>query len=382
MDSEKIYLNFPSCIEQEFPHEFSSAFQAVEQILKVITNKNFSSLEKKSPALKDNDWENYLKCSLIRVVHSLQILTNLGFKSGHILDLGSYFGNFSIPFAEKGFQVDACDSYSDYIEALDGVVKLLQQFGINILDFQDVGYDLGGIEPQTYDVVLCMGVIEHIPHTPRILLESIDRVLKPDGILVIDTPNLSYVYNRRKIMRGESALTPIEFQYNTELPFQGHHREYTINEIGWLLSQINQKILDYRLFNYSYYGIDYISGYDLENYKLMQKYPELREYILVVSQKNKHDDCYAENRRIIQNIDNFDYYSFYSEMLFKQKQKEEEMLFKQKQKEEEINKEMGALLFELNDIKEKNVFQLFRFLYQLEVKAQKINQFINQLIKG
>jgi 2-polyprenyl-3-methyl-5-hydroxy-6-metoxy-1,4-benzoquinol methylase len=319
--NERIYLNFPNCIKKDFPEDFPLAWDAVEQILGAVKQADFSQLELRSPGLKGNDWESYLRCSVVRVVRAVKALSNLGIKSGRVLDLGAYFGNFSLVFAGKGFEVDACDSYKNYDNALNGAINLLQKSGVNILDFQDIGYNLEQIQPETYDVVLCMGVIEHIPHTPRFLLESINRVLKLGGILLLDTPNLTYIYNRRKFMRGESVFLSIFLQYYTELPFEGHHREYTVREILWMLEQIQHQPLDIELFNYSYYGIDYLAGYDIINYEIMENNPTAREYILSISKKSPNDgnnlnngkkiseDALKRIEALVSNSEEIDYYA-------------------------------------------------------------------------
>jgi 2-polyprenyl-3-methyl-5-hydroxy-6-metoxy-1,4-benzoquinol methylase len=282
---EIITLDFPACIEREFPEVFPLAWAAIEQVQAAIKEANFSPLERHSPGLKGFDWGIYLRCSVVRMVRVLSVLSQRGVTAGHLLDCGAYFGNFSLMCASEGYQVDALDSYKGYEQALSGVTTLLHNSGIQVIDFDEVGYDLHQIQPQTYDIVLCMGVIEHIPHTPRLLLESLNRVLKPGGLLVIDTPNLAYLYNRQKLARGESIFCPISLQYFTELPFEGHHREYTLAEVEWMLEQIGHTDIYTETFNYSVYGLSILQGHDLDNYKIMRADPESREIIMTVSRK-------------------------------------------------------------------------------------------------
>jgi SAM-dependent methyltransferase len=130
-----------------------------------------------------------------------------------------------------------------------------------------------------------MGVIEHIPHSPRLLLATLDRVLAPGGLLVIDTPNFVHLYNRQKFARGETVLAPIEAQYDTELPFEGHHREYTIPELVWMLRRIGHQRLSVEAFNYSSYALGTLSARDVHNHWNMVRDPSMREYLMTVSQK-------------------------------------------------------------------------------------------------
>jgi SAM-dependent methyltransferase len=118
-----------------------------------------------------------------------------------------------------GFAVDAVDSYRAYEGAFAGPTRVLAESGVSLIDFADVGYGLAGMDAR-YDIVLCMGVIEHVPSSPRPLLETLDRVLARGGLLVLDTPNLVHLYNRQNFARGDTVLADIQAQFETELPFE------------------------------------------------------------------------------------------------------------------------------------------------------------------
>jgi SAM-dependent methyltransferase len=133
--------------------------------------------------------------------------------------------------------------------------------------------------------VLCMGVIEHIPSSPRPLLDTLNRVLRPGGLLVIDTPNLVHLYNRQKFARGETVLADIQAQYETALPFEGHHREYTIEELVWLLRRIGHHGISVEAFNYSSYALGTLVARDVHNHWNMVRDPTMREYLMTVSVK-------------------------------------------------------------------------------------------------
>ena len=48
-------------------------------------------------------------------------------------------------------------------------------------------------------------VIDHIPHSPRLVVETFDRVLNDGRKLMIETSNISYEYNGAPLNEDESA---------------------------------------------------------------------------------------------------------------------------------------------------------------------------------
>lgn len=287
-ESPRVVLDFPACVEQEYPSWFPPAWSAVERTLQAVEGVDLSSLARRSPGLRGYGWETYLRCSTIRMVRAAQALHERGVHGGHLLDYGSYFGNFALMFAALGYRVDAVDSYGYYGQAFRSVTKLLRDHGVSVHDFSEDRFDpersaQGG--PSRYDVIVCAGVIEHIPHTPRKFLEQVNGLLKTSGWLLLDTPNLAYLYNRQKLARGETIFCPISSQYGSELPFEGHHREYTMEEMRWMLEQLGHRDIEISTFNYSLYGAQVLQGMDAMNFHTMQEDPSAREVILTVSRK-------------------------------------------------------------------------------------------------
>lgn len=283
---DDLAIDFPACLAADFPRELPLADRVVDRVLKAIdATTSFGPLEDRSPGLRGNDWSNYLRCSEARMVHAANALSRKGITGGRVLDYGAYFGNFALLFRDLGFEVDAVDAYASYLPALAPIVDLLGQSGVRTLDFAETGRDLTGLPAGAFDVVLCMGVIEHAPHTPRLLLEALNRVVKVGGVLVIDTPNLAHLYNRQKLARGDAIMTPLTSQYHATIPFEGHHREFTVEEVVWMVQQLGHEPLVAELFNYSTYGQVVLKSRDVTNHRRMVMDPTLREIILVVSRK-------------------------------------------------------------------------------------------------
>jgi len=283
----RLDLDFPECLREDFPRELPVALAVLDEILASIDGADLGALAQNAQAYADVgwQWQTYLRCSVVRMVHAAAALQQRGVMGGRLLDVGAYFGNFSLLFARLGFAVDALDAFRQYTPSLAGPNDVLRRAGVRLLDFEDVGRELDGVAAGAYDVVLCTGVIEHIPHTPRFLLEGLDRVLKVGGHLVLDTPNLAHIYNRQKFARGESVMAALPAQYFSARPFEGHHREYTLAELVWMLRQLGHGDLRTEAFNYSAYAQPTLLGRDVANHWAMVQQPAMREYLLTISTK-------------------------------------------------------------------------------------------------
>jgi SAM-dependent methyltransferase len=115
-----------------------------------------------------------------------------------------------------------------------------------------------------FDCTIAMAVIEHVPHTPRHFLEMMRDKTVPGGIIALDTPNVTRFWNRRKLSQDESTFQDLSLQYECEIPYEGHHREYTSQEMHWLLSRIGCEEVSIDLFDYNMLQFEQIDGLHLE----------------------------------------------------------------------------------------------------------------------
>ena len=278
-------LDLETALRLEFPDEFPAASVSKALVMAPLAGADLAPLARRSPSLAGYQWEHYLRCSQCRVVRVQRALRRHVPAGSRVLDYGSYFGNFALAARANGYAVESVDSYAGYDGALDPWVRLQRDAGIVVHDFADVQYDMRGLSVPHFDAVMCAGVIEHMPHTPRPLLETLNAILKPGGVLLLDTPNLGYLYRRLQLLDGESIFPPIEHQYFTEIPFEGHHREYTVREVEWLLGQAGHSILELETFNYSMFGNSELSGDHVEYYHAMVADSSLREIIFAASRR-------------------------------------------------------------------------------------------------
>lgn len=99
------------------------------------------------------------------------------------------------------------------------------------------------------DVVTCFDVIEHLPGSPRSMLDEFWRWLVDGGHLVIGTPNMAMWYMRLRFLLGRSPHSAIEHWYRAPQPYDGHYREYTIKELAWVTRESGYEILQCRYYD-------------------------------------------------------------------------------------------------------------------------------------
>jgi len=141
--------------------------------------------------------------------------------SGVHLDLGSGTGNLIRRVQQEySIQSFACD-YTDEFMELDGI-------HVDVVDLNEgkLPYD-----SNFFDLVTFTEVIEHLENY-RAIIREINRVLKPEGVLVITTPNVLNMKSRLRFLTtgfwsmfgplhvGETAIestgghiTPIPYPY-------------------------------------------------------------------------------------------------------------------------------------------------------------------------
>lgn len=78
-----------------------------------------------------------------------------------------------------------------------------------------------------FDLIVYSETVEHIHIAPELSLLMLGSLLKPDGKLLVSTPNAVRLANRRRMLRG---MNPFErIRYFEQNP--GHFREYTASEL-------------------------------------------------------------------------------------------------------------------------------------------------------
>lgn len=105
----------------------------------------------------------------------------------------------------------------------------LEQFRCDNFDAE---LDSFPYQDESFDSVVCSEVLEHLKYDPVHMLAEINRVLKPNGALVLTTPNIT---SQEALYRMLAGKHPQIWSIFTGKDSDRHNREYTPLEINKLL---------------------------------------------------------------------------------------------------------------------------------------------------
>jgi 2-polyprenyl-3-methyl-5-hydroxy-6-metoxy-1,4-benzoquinol methylase len=226
-------------------------------------------------------FSKYLYMNVARVLNLHCALLRKGFRGGTVLEIGSYFGSFSLALQRLGYQVTAVDRYGSYGEGFAAYTDLMAREGVRVVATRRED-ERGAIEALgPFDCVLSAAVIEHIPHTPREFLRLLTDRARPGGLLCLDTPNLTRWWNRLRLCKGETIFQDLKAQYHCEIPYEGHHREYTGDEMVWMMGQLGCADVELTYFDYNMFQFRTIDRPHIECLLSLVRDPSLSDTILV-----------------------------------------------------------------------------------------------------
>ena len=175
-----------------------------------------------------------------------------------MLDYGSGVGTFAYHVAKR--------RPSWTVEGWDGDSSSLQVarecFTIENTSFELRPYDShGDLEPDSYDVITFLEVIEHVDN-PGEILSNFSRALRPGGLLVVSTPNAfgrvavtQEIWRRfRDVVRrrdGRELARRLADRAYDATTHEGHVVIYNIETLTTLIAQHGMKAVDIALVPFS-----------------------------------------------------------------------------------------------------------------------------------
>lgn len=196
----------------------------------------------------------------------LKALSYLPSPPRKILDVGCGSGLLTQLLMGRGYDTIGIDISEKAIEKCreKGLLSYQQDLSEELL-----------FEDEVFDCVLMSEVIEHLVD-PYFALREIHRVLKKKGILVITTPNSSFITRRLRYLLGKTS---------TETQNFSHLRFFNVRLLNKILHEVNYDILDLK--GYIFNPLNLNTGFTLDFLKNL-----LSENFIVIAQKNIEEKPY------------------------------------------------------------------------------------------
>jgi len=230
--------------------------QAVADVMPFLTADRLAVVARHNPGWDPSSFnpEEYLRNSETRYVTALETFArNGGSAEGgqlRVLEVGGFMAAFPIALARVGVRTTLSEEYDYYYGAFDPLRDYAAAEGVEIWAL-DLTEPLEELPAGRFDLVTAMAILEHLAHSPRTLLHNCRDLLADSGRFVADLPNIAYWPTRLGLLRGQSPLAPIAHVYDAQIPFTGHHREYTASELRAVLGWSGLAVDELLTFNYS-----------------------------------------------------------------------------------------------------------------------------------
>lgn len=178
------------------------------------------------------EMENYLAGDFRRFLYTLQCVPE---GKGRLLEIGAnpYFTTRLLRRYRQheltlanGFGDGSAAVQTDRLVSQSGETEQFDYYEVNI----EVDSELP-FEPETFDVVMCCEVIEHMTNDPSRALAWLNSCLKQGGTLILTTPNAARWSNVLQLALGRN----IYGTFSAYGPYGRHNREYTPDEMSRLL---------------------------------------------------------------------------------------------------------------------------------------------------
>jgi len=167
-----------------------------------------------------------------RIEIMADIINSLKLNRVNILDIGCYDGTLLSLIKNKKNNLYGLDASDHAVEKCRRKKIKIKQFFLN--DQEKIPF-----KSNFFDLIIAGEIIEHIYDTD-FFLEEISRLLKPNGYLLISTPNIASLGRRLLLLLGISPL--IEISPNQKNS-SGHIRYFTFQTLRKLLEEHKFSIL-------------------------------------------------------------------------------------------------------------------------------------------
>lgn len=206
--------------------------------------------------------------------------------NGPILDIGAHEGFVCSALVKLGYSAAALD-FEHHAEK-SVWAKLGVEWGQCHIEADPIPY------PNEHFSGVYMGqLLEHLTYSPRKPFKEIWRVLKPNGLLVVDVPNVGEWHNYYRLIRGKNILWDYRKHYLDYEPyfykgrpyFDRHNHEFTPAELRTLAETCGFSVEQLRYIRSRRYGKQGLRRLEIPFTALRDIIPIFRKGIMLTARK-------------------------------------------------------------------------------------------------
>ncbi len=194
-----------------------------------------------------------------------------------ILEVGAMPFILTIALQNKGLSVIGVDIQPERMKAV------IENNNLNIIKC-DIENEALPFDKNTFDIVVLNEVFEHLRINPIHTIGEIYRVIKPNGILLLSTPNLLSLKGWLSMIFKNKTQSSVYYEYLklSTLGHMGHVREYTPVEVCEFLTA-----LGFSVEQIIYRGLPVSKSILKQTVTrlFLTVFPQLRRYFTVVARK-------------------------------------------------------------------------------------------------
>jgi SAM-dependent methyltransferase len=182
----------------------------------------------------------YVANHRMRIAHDLDIIVREIPVTNAILECGSIPLFLTAALTKHGYKVTGCDIAPErYSSSIDST-------GLNVVKC-NIETEKLPFENDSFDAAIFNELFEHLRIDPIHTLTELLRVIRPNGILTLSTPNLKSLGGIRNFLfkdRAYSCSADIYAEYKklADVGHMGHVREYTPTEVVEFLQRIGFEV--------------------------------------------------------------------------------------------------------------------------------------------